>query len=113
MTRWPVTCRSCLPAAGPDVRRCATCWPIVLSFRCAPGWSSDSPGGKDNDGGALSRLVAEAATGGPAGDFWSYTNVGWCVRRVIETAAGAGWEDAMRRHLFGRAGMSETAFVSR
>jgi D-alanyl-D-alanine carboxypeptidase len=70
-------------------------------------------GRKDNDDGALSRLVAEAATGGPAGDFWSYTNVGWCVAgRVIETAAGAGWEDAMRRHLFGRAGMSETAFVT-
>jgi CubicO group peptidase (beta-lactamase class C family) len=66
----------------------------------------------DRDDGALSRLVAEAA-GGSAAGFWSYTNVGWCVLgRVIETAAGAGWEDAMRRHLFERAGMSGTAFVT-
>ena len=67
---------------------------------------------QDHDGGALSRLVADAAAGGRMGGFWSYTNVGWCVAgRVIETAAGAGWEDAMRRHLFDPAGMSETAFV--
>jgi CubicO group peptidase (beta-lactamase class C family) len=68
----------------------------------------------DQDDGALSRLVADAAAGGPAGgDFWSYTNVGWCVAgRVIETAAGAGWEEAMRRHLFDKAGMGETAFVT-
>jgi CubicO group peptidase (beta-lactamase class C family) len=58
---------------------------------------------KDQDDGALSRLVAEAAAGGPAGDFWSYTNVGWCVAgRVIETAAGAAWEGAMQRYLFDR-----------
>jgi CubicO group peptidase (beta-lactamase class C family) len=68
---------------------------------------------KDQDDGALSRLVADAAAGGPAGDFWSYTNVGWCVAgRVIETAAGAAWEDAMQRYLFDRAGMSETGFVT-
>jgi CubicO group peptidase (beta-lactamase class C family) len=68
---------------------------------------------RDHDDGALSRLVADAAAGGPARNFWSYTNVGWCVLgRVIETAAGAGWEDAMRRHLFDRAGMTETAFVT-
>jgi CubicO group peptidase (beta-lactamase class C family) len=68
---------------------------------------------KDHDDGALSRLVADAAAGGPAGDLWSYTNVGWCVAgRVIETAGGATWEDAMRRHLFDRAGMTETAFVT-
>ena len=49
----------------------------------------------EQDDRALSRLVVEAATAGPAGDFWSYTNVGWCVLgRVIETAAAAGWEDA-------------------
>jgi CubicO group peptidase (beta-lactamase class C family) len=70
-------------------------------------------GRKDHDDGALSRLVADVAVGVPAGDFWSYTNVGWCVLgRVIETAAGAAWEDAMRRHLFDWAGMSETAFVT-
>jgi CubicO group peptidase (beta-lactamase class C family) len=68
---------------------------------------------KDQDDGALSRLVADAAAGGPVGGFWSYTNVGWCVLgRVIETAAGAVWEDAMRRQLFDRAGMSGTAFVT-
>jgi CubicO group peptidase (beta-lactamase class C family) len=68
---------------------------------------------KDHDDGALSRLVADAAAGGPAGDFWSYTNVGWCVLgRAIETTAGAAWEQAMRRHLFDRAGMGETAFVT-
>jgi CubicO group peptidase (beta-lactamase class C family) len=68
---------------------------------------------QDRDGGALSRLVADAAMGVPAGGFWSYTNVGWCVAgRVIETVAGAGWEDAMRRHLFDRAGMAGTAFAT-
>ena len=67
----------------------------------------------DQDDGALSRLVADAAAGGPAGSYWSYTNVGWCVLgRVIETAAGAAWEEAMRRHLFDRAGMGETTFVT-
>jgi CubicO group peptidase (beta-lactamase class C family) len=67
----------------------------------------------EQDDRALSRLVAKAATAAPAGDFWSYTNVGWCVLgRVIETAAAAGWEDAMRRHLLRRAGMADTAFVT-
>jgi CubicO group peptidase (beta-lactamase class C family) len=67
----------------------------------------------EQDGGALSRLVADAGAAGPVGDFWSYTNVGWCVLgRVIETAARAEWEDAMRRHLFERAGMGGTAFVT-
>lgn len=69
-------------------------------------------GRQDQDGGALSRLVAEAAGGVRTGGFWSYTNVGWCVAgRVVETVAGAGWEDAMRRHLLGPAGMSDTAFM--
>jgi CubicO group peptidase (beta-lactamase class C family) len=67
---------------------------------------------KESSDGALARLVADA-TGAPAGEFWSYTNLGWCVLgRVIETVTGAAWEDAMRRQLFGPAGMSETAFVS-
>jgi CubicO group peptidase (beta-lactamase class C family) len=71
---------------------------------------ADRPG---QDGGALSRLVADAAMGGHAGGCWSYTNVGWCVLgRVIETVVGAAWEDAMRRHLFDRAGMAGTAFVT-
>ena len=70
-------------------------------------------GRREQDDGALSRLVADAAAGVPAGSFWSYTNVGWCVLgRVIETSAGAAWEDAMRRHLFGGVGMSGTAFAA-
>lgn len=69
------------------------------------------------DDGALARLVADAAADGPAdgpvGDLWSYTNVGWCVLgRVIESAAGAGWEQAMQRHLFDRAGMTGAGFVT-
>ena len=69
---------------------------------------------QDQDDGALSRLVAETATGGPADDFWSYTNVGWCVLgRVVETVTGGAWEDAMQRQLFDRAGMGEAAFVTR
>jgi len=70
-------------------------------------------GRKDGDVGALSRLVSDVAAAVPAGNFWSYTNVGWCVLgRVIETAAGAPWEDAMQRHLFDRAGMTETTFAT-
>ena len=69
-------------------------------------------GRRDHDDGALSRLVADAASGGP-GEFWSYTNVGWCVLgRVIETVAGGAWEDAMQRLVFDWAGMSEAAFVT-
>jgi CubicO group peptidase (beta-lactamase class C family) len=67
----------------------------------------------DRDGGALSRLVADAAAGGRASGFWSYSNVGWCVLgRAIETAAGTCWEEAMRRYLLDEAGMSQTAFVT-
>jgi CubicO group peptidase (beta-lactamase class C family) len=70
-------------------------------------------GRTDPDDNALSRLVAEIPTGGPPRDFWSYTNVGWCLLgRVIETAAGATWEDAMRHYLFGAAGMTATAFAT-
>ena len=96
--------------AGP---RSATCWPTVWGCRWPPLRSSAFAGQMEQDDHALSRLVAEAATAGPAGDFWSYTNVGWCVLgRVIETAAAAGWEDAMRSHLLRRAGMADTAFVT-
>jgi CubicO group peptidase (beta-lactamase class C family) len=70
-------------------------------------------GHKDEDDAALSRLAAEVGSGVPAADFWSYTNVGWCLLgRVIETATGASWEDAMRRHLFERIGMSGTTFAT-
>ena len=70
-------------------------------------------GRTDMDDGALSRLTAETAESVPAADFWSYTNVGWCVLgRVIETATDHPWEDAMRRHLFEGAGMRETSFAT-
>jgi len=65
----------------------------------------------DGDDGALSRLVAEVGTAGPATDMWSYTNVGWSVLgRVIESATGDTWEDAMRRYLFDATAMDETTF---
>jgi CubicO group peptidase (beta-lactamase class C family) len=68
---------------------------------------------EEQDDGALARLVADVGAAGSAGGFWSYTNAGWCVLgRVIETAAGTGWESAMRRHLFDRARMTRTAFVT-
>jgi CubicO group peptidase (beta-lactamase class C family) len=68
---------------------------------------------KDTDDGALSRLAADAAGGTPTTGIWSYTNVGWCLLgRVIETAAEAAWEDAMRHDLFERAGMRETTFAN-
>jgi CubicO group peptidase (beta-lactamase class C family) len=68
---------------------------------------------KDKDDGALSRLAAEVGAGVPATDFWSYTNVGWCLLgRVIETAAHAPWEVAMRRHLFQPTGMRRTTFAT-
>jgi CubicO group peptidase (beta-lactamase class C family) len=58
-----------------------------------------------------SRLAAEIAAETPAANFWSYTNVGWCLLgRVIEATTDAAWEDAMRRHLFVSAGMSQTTF---
>ena len=48
----------------------------------------------------------------PAGTFWSYTNVGWCLLgRVIETVTDTSWEDAMRRH-FADAGMRDTTFAT-
>jgi CubicO group peptidase (beta-lactamase class C family) len=69
--------------------------------------------GRTDGDGALSRLTAEAAQSLAMASFWSYTNVGWCVLgRVIETATGGAWEDAMRRHLFDGAGMHETTFAT-
>ena len=78
---------------------------------CA-GLEFDFAGRGDEDDGALSRLAADAAAGVPAAQFWSYTNVGWCLLgRVIETVTDAAWEDAMRHHL-ASAGMSETTFAT-
>ena len=68
---------------------------------------------RDPDDEALSRLAQDVATGEPAGDFWSYSNVGWCLLgRVIETATEATWEDAMRRYLYDSAGMEQTTFAT-
>jgi CubicO group peptidase (beta-lactamase class C family) len=67
--------------------------------------------GRKDDADALSRLVGDIPSDRPAGTVWSYTNVGWCVLgRVIETVAGATWEDAMQRH-FTDAGLRETSFT--
>jgi CubicO group peptidase (beta-lactamase class C family) len=55
----------------------------------------------------------DAAAEAPADGFWSYSNLGWCVLgRVIETAADATWEDAMRLNLLDPAGMDATAFAT-
>jgi len=62
--------------------------------------------------GALSRLVADVGAGTPTGNFWSYTNAGWCVLgRVIEAVTDTAWEESMRQHLLDWAGMHETAFA--
>lgn len=70
-------------------------------------------GRTDEDDGALARFAAEIALAVPAGNFWSYTNVGWCLLgRAIETATDARWEHAMRRHLLDPAAMSDTTFTT-
>ena len=67
----------------------------------------------DGDDGALTRLCAEVPADAPTTDFWSYSNVGWCLLgRVIETTTGGTWEDAMRRYLLDATGMSRTTFAS-
>ena len=67
-----------------------TCLRIVPGCRCARSWSSASPAERTRTTRGLSRLAAEVPAGVPAADFWSYTNVGWCVLgRVIETATDA------------------------
>jgi CubicO group peptidase (beta-lactamase class C family) len=75
------------------------------------GLEFDFAGRSGEDDGALSRIAADVAATGPAATFWSYTNVGWCLLgRVIETATGAAWEDAMMRQL-ASAGMRDTTFA--
>lgn len=67
----------------------------------------------DEDDGALARLASEIGVAVPAGTVWSYSNAGWCLLgRAIETATGATWEEAMRVHLLGWAGMRETVFAA-
>ena len=74
----------------------------------------DLAGRQDSDDGALSRLAADvAAAEVAAANVWSYTNVGWCLLgRVLESATGGTWEDALRRHVVDQAGMSRTTFAT-
>jgi CubicO group peptidase (beta-lactamase class C family) len=75
------------------------------------GLEFDFAGRTEEDDGALARLAADVAAAGPAAPFWSYSNVGWCLLgRVIETATGAAWEEAMLRHL-ASAGLRDTTFA--
>jgi CubicO group peptidase (beta-lactamase class C family) len=61
----------------------------------------------------LSGLAADLAAAVPTSNAWSYSNVGWCLLgRAIEVSAGAPWEQAMRHHLFDRAGMHGTTFAA-
>jgi len=73
----------------------------------------DFAGRPDADDAAISRLAAEVDAKVPRTDFWSYSNVGWCLLgRAIESATGWTWEDAMRQLLFEPAGMRETTFMT-
>ena len=68
--------------------------------------------GEDDE--ILSRLAAAVAAQDAAAPVWSYTNVGWCLAgRVLETATGAVWENAMGAALLAPLGMEETTFVAR
>jgi CubicO group peptidase (beta-lactamase class C family) len=67
---------------------------------------------KDRNVAEFAEELAVAAAGS-ASPAWSYTNVGWCLLgRVIETATGLAWEDAMRRYLFETAGMRHAVFAT-
>jgi CubicO group peptidase (beta-lactamase class C family) len=66
--------------------------------------------GQDDD--VLSRFAARIAREEPKGDFWSYSNAGWCVLgRALETITGLTYEDALRTTLVGPFGLEETVFV--
>jgi CubicO group peptidase (beta-lactamase class C family) len=57
-------------------------------------------------------LVSRLAAAEPSGPFWSYSNAGWClVGRVLETATGLPWEEAMRAAVLEPLGLSETSFA--
>ena len=61
------------------------------------------------DDDVLAAFAATVAVTTPTPVAWSYTNAGWClVGRIIETVTGVVWEEAMREHLLGPAGMTET-----
>ena len=73
------------------------------------GFGEHETGGGD----VLAAFAAAVAREDPTRIAWSYTNAGWCVAgRLIETAAGESWEDAMRRWLLEPAGMSESESAS-
>lgn len=66
--------------------------------------------GDDED--ALSRCASLLSDAEEAAPVWSYSNVGWCLLgRLIETATGLSWEEAMRTHLFDPVGMNQTTFA--
>jgi CubicO group peptidase (beta-lactamase class C family) len=69
---------------------------------------------RETDDEAISRLVADLAKDAtPIADIWSYSNAGWSVLgRIIETVAGAPWENAMQRLLFEPLGMTATGPTS-
>ena len=63
--------------------------------------------------GVLSRLAATIAAEEPTAVAWSYSNAAWSlVGRIIETVTGRAWEDALRTHLLGPAGMRDAAFCT-
>lgn len=82
-----------------------------LPLRAALEFGFDSH--PDEDDAALARLTAEVGEDDGTAEFWSYTNVGWCVLgRVIETVTGTPWEAAMQRHLFDSIGMDGTTYAT-
>jgi CubicO group peptidase (beta-lactamase class C family) len=61
---------------------------------------------------SLALLAADVGGHPAAGGFWSYSNAGWCLLgRAIETAVGTTFEEAVREHLLGPAGMDATTFA--
>jgi CubicO group peptidase (beta-lactamase class C family) len=64
----------------------------------------------DLDGGdVLARYASLVSRADPAAPVWSYTNTGWCLLgRVVETATGEPWEQAMRRIVLDPSGMDAT-----
>ena len=66
----------------------------------------------DPDDGALSRLAQDVATAEPAGNFWSYSDAGWCSSAGDPDRHGGTWKEAMRRYLYDSAGMDQTTFAT-
>jgi CubicO group peptidase (beta-lactamase class C family) len=68
--------------------------------------------GEDDD--VLSRFAARIAREEPKGDYWSYSNAGWCVLgRALETITGLPYEGALQAVLLDPLGLEETVFVER